>query len=112
MPKSRGRRKPQHRSPRPRTLRTEAEVVTDMQKYASFDQNRNPQKDYKSSRSAMVAWSIVHGRRFPIGSVLDNPGPNGEAWTNAWYTAKENKDKGWRYCEGVVKIPDGMMTSA
>lgn len=81
-----------------------------MNEFESFKNQTH--KDYKSSRSAMVAGALMFGHRFPEGSVLDNPGPNGEAWTNAWYTAKENKDKGWRYCEGIVKLPNGIMTSA
>jgi hypothetical protein len=81
-----------------------------MQQFESFRDGK--QQDYKSARSAMVAASLMFGRRFPEGSVSETPGPNGEAWTNAWYTAKENRDKGWRYCEGIVKLPTGIMTSA
>jgi hypothetical protein len=114
MPKSRGRggrRKP-YRSPKPQTIggNNKWGLVTDMNEFESFKNQAH--KDYKSSRSAMVAGALMFGHRFPEGSVSETPGPNGEAWTNAWYTAKENKDKGWRYCEGIVKLPNGIMTSA
>lgn len=118
MPKSRGRR-PKHRSPKPRTVTgkpmgPDFKLVTDMAEFEPFRDGKK--KDYKNARSAMVAAALMFGHRFEIGSN-DFKGPSSESWTNAWYTAKENKDKGWRYCEGVVKGyysdgSEGLWTSA
>lgn len=116
MPKSRGR-KGGHRSPRPSRFAKPGQGQWGWTGLPPEDRPNLSEDEWAPTpRRAMVGVCVTKGRRFDVGSVQPM-GPPGEAWTNAWYTVKENKDKGWRYCEGICKHTKddgttGLITSA